>query len=152
MIRRLSAVVLIACAALVAMPSRAAPPRRTACTMANLTGLWRLTSITAAEKGVQAFYKQHPVEYMRFTTKGKYDYVAMNAPLPTAAAVTASINRADAADGVTYAARMLGGGMLMIYRDGAPFQGFMCAMEGPVMVWTEMQGYPKVSRRQVRVG
>ncbi len=134
-----------------AAPGQAAPARRTACTQAGLTGVWSLKSVVAAEPGVQDFYRQHPVEYMRFTTAGKYDYVAMNRPLANLPAITASLNRADAGDGVTYAARMLGGGTLMIYRDGRPFQGFMCAMEGPVMVWTELQGYPRVHRRQVRV-
>jgi hypothetical protein len=126
-------------------------PRNGSCTQADLTGVWRLQAVTAAEPGVQDFYRQHPVEYLRFTAEGKYDYVAMDKPLADLAAATASLDRADAGDGVTYAARVLGGGKLIIYRDGQPFQGFMCAMEGPVMVWTEMQGYPRVSRRQVRV-
>lgn len=134
-----------------ATPGQTAPAPRKVCTQAGLTGVWSLKSVVAAEPGVQDFYRQHPVEYMRFTTAGKYDYVAMNRPLANLAAITASLNRADAGDGVTYAARTLGGGMLMIYRDGRPFQGFMCAMEGPVMVWTELQGYPRVNRRQVRV-
>lgn len=138
-------------ALLVAAPSQGAPAARAACTQTGLTGVWRLQSVVAAEPGVQDFYRQHPVEYMRFTAAGKYDYVAMNTPLANVAAVTASLNRTDATDGVTYAARILGGGTLIIYRDGRPFQGFMCAMEGPVMVWTELQGYPRVNRRQVRV-
>lgn len=142
--------VLAAAVLAVSAPSQAAAPRRTACTQQGLTGVWSLQSVTAAEKGVQDFYRQHPVEYLRFTAQGKYDYVAMSRPQPNLAAALASLNRADAGDGVTYAARMMGG-TLMIYRDGAPWQGFMCAMEGPVMVWTEMAGYPKVNRRQVRV-
>lgn len=132
-------------------PSQAAPAPRKVCNQAGLTGVWSLKSVVAAEKGVQDFYRRHPVEYMRFTTAGKYDYVARDTPLPTLAAVTASLNRADAGDGVTYAARILGAGTLMIYRDGRPFQGFMCAMEGPVMVWTELRGAPRVTRRQARV-
>jgi hypothetical protein len=151
MTRPLCVIALAIAALSAAAPGQAAPARRTACTQAGLTGVWSLKSVVAAEPGVQDFYRQHPVEYMRFTTAGKYDYVAMNTPLPTLAAATASLNRADASDGVTYAARILGGGTLMIYRDGRPFQGFMCAMEGPVMVWTELQGYPRVNRRQVRV-
>lgn len=151
MTRPLCVIALAIAALSAAAPGQAAPARRTACTQAGLTGVWSLKSVAAAEPGVQDFYRQHPVEYMRFTTAGKYDYVAMNTPLPTLAAATASLNRADASDGVTYAARILGGGTLMIYRDGRPFQGFMCAMEGPVMVWTELQGYPRVNRRQVRV-
>ena len=145
----LFAMALVALAS--ASPGQAAPAPRKVCTQAGLTGVWSLKSVVAAEAGVQDFYRQHPVEYMRFTATGKYDYVAMNRPLANLSAIGASLNRADAGDGVTYAARVLGGGMLMIYRDGRPFQGFMCAMEGPVMVWTELQGYPRVNRRQVRV-
>ena len=134
-----------------AAPGQAAPAPRKVCTQAGLTGVWSLKSVVAAEPGVQDFYRQHPVEYMRFTTAGKYDYVARDTPLAGLATVSASLNRADAADGVTYAARIQGNGMLIIYRDGQPFQGFMCAMEGPVMVWSELSGNPHLNRRQVRV-
>lgn len=147
---RFPALAVVLATAALASAGQAAAPRRTACTQQGLTGVRSLQSVTAAEKGVQDFYRRHPVEYMRFTAAGKYDYVAMDRPLANLAAVNASLNRADAGDGVTYAARMLGG-MLMIYRDGRPWQGFMCVMEGSSMVWTEIQGYPKVRRIQTRV-
>ncbi len=151
MTRPLCMLALALAAASVTPASHAAPAPRKVCTQAGLTGVWSLKSVVAAEKGVQDFYRQHPVEYMRFTAAGKYDYVARDTPLAGLAPVSASLNRADAADGVTYAARIQGNGMLIIYRDGQPFQGFMCAMEGPVMVWTELSGNPPVRRVQVRV-
>ena len=147
---RLATIAAGACAALLlaAAPALAAQP----CKTDDLTGVWSLKSIHAEQPGVQAFYSAHPVEYLRFRADGKYDYVAMNQPLMGLAAISASLDRADVADGVTLMGILMNeAGVLILMRDGEAFEGFMCAMDGPAMVWTEIEGNPPLRRVQVRV-
>jgi hypothetical protein len=131
----------------VAATGQAQPSYYDVCHPADLKGVWSLRSIRADEPGVQDFYRQHPVEYMRFGPGGKYDYVAGDAELTGLAAVNASLDRADRADGVTYQARIMdAGGKLIIFRDGKPFQGFMCVMQDQFMIWHELPGNPRLNR------
>ena len=137
----------LALVAVSAAPAGAQPSRYAPCTGADLTGVWSLRSIRAAEPGVQAFYRAHPVEYMRFGRGGAYIYVAMDEELPDLAAVSASLDRADAGDGVSYVGRITDGkGTLVIYRDRKPFQAFRCVMQDRRMVWREAPGMPELNR------
>lgn len=141
-----------AMAALSAAPGVAQPNSYAPCTDADLNGVWSLQSITADEPGVEDFYRQHPVEYMRFGPGGEYAYVAMDDELPDLAAINASLDRADAADEVDLEARVIDGeGTLIIYRNGRIFQGFRCAMQDHAMIWHEVPGNPSLSRYQVPV-
>lgn len=141
-----------ALAALSAAPGQAQPSYYGLCEAADLKGVWTLQSIRAAEPGVEAFYRQHPVEYMRFKPGGDYIYVAMDKPLSDLAAVNASLDRADRADGVSYKATIDDDqGTLTIHRNGQPFQRFRCVMQDHVMIWHEAPGMPDLSRMHVPV-
>src|SRR5690242_12344425 len=78
-------------------PAPAQPAYYGLCQQSDLKGVWQLSSIRAAEPGVEAFYKAHPIEYLRFKPDGTYIYVAMNAELPNLDAINASLDRADRA-------------------------------------------------------
>jgi len=152
--RSIIAAVLAAVLATVLAAGRAEaqPHSNEPCGDRDLQGVWELTAIRADEPGVQAFYAQHPVEYMRFKPGGDYIYVAMNNRLPNLAAVNASLDRADRGDGVSYIARFVDSGVLMIFRNGQPFQGFTCTMTDPnTMVWGPFPGNPNLYRRHKRV-
>jgi len=138
-------------AALSAAPGQAQPAYHNACTAEDLEGVWQLVSIEAAEPGVEAFYKAHPIEYMRFKPNGDYIYVAMDAELPDLAAVNASLDRADRADGVTYKVKVEGVGDLTILRNGRPFQRFTCIISDRRMNWHEARGMPRLNRSHARV-
>jgi len=142
----------VALAAVCANPAPAQPSYYAPCMTEDLQGVWSLRSIRAAEPGVQAFYEQHPVEYMRFKPGGDYIYVARDAELPDLAAVNASLDRADKADGVSYRAVIDDDqGTLTIHRDGRPFQRFRCVMQDHFMIWHEAPGMPDLSRRHAPV-
>ncbi len=144
-------VLAFALATLSATPGQAQPAYHQSCESGDLEGVWQLISVRADEPGVEAFYKAHPVEYMRFKPDGDYIYVAMDEELPRLADVNASLDRADRADGVTYRARVEGMGDLTIYRDGQPFQRFRCVMSDRRMNWNEAPGMPELSRSHARV-
>lgn len=134
-------------AAFSAAPAPAQPSYYAPCMAADLKGVWELGSISADEPGVEAFYRAHPVEYMRFKPGGDYIYVARNAKLPDLAAVNASLDRADRADGVTYRATIDDDqGTLTIRRNGVPFQRFRCIIQDHLMIWHEAPGMPKLNR------
>ena len=144
------AAVLVSAA--LAGPAAAQPRANTPCADADILGVWELTSIRADEPGVQAFYAQHPVEYMRFRRGGDYIYVAMNSRLPGLAEINASLDRADRGDGVSYLTRFVDTGVLVIFRDGQPFQGFTCTMtDADTMVWGPFPGNASLYRRHRRV-
>lgn len=134
-------------AALSTSPAGAQPSSYAPCKAADLKGVWSLRSIRADEPGVEAFYRAHPVEYMRFGKGGAYIYVAMDRELPNLAAINASLDRADRGDGVSYVAKIDDAqGTLTIYRDRQPFQRFRCVMQDRRMIWNEAPGMPDLSR------
>jgi len=142
----------LAFATLCAAPAPAQPAYYAPCAASDLTGVWSLRSIRAAEPGVEAFYARYPVEYMRFKPGGDYIYVARTEELPDLAAVNASLDRADRADGVTYRAVIDDDqGTLTIHRNGVPFQRFRCVMQDHFMFWHEAPGMPDLSRRHAPV-
>lgn len=141
-----------ALAAVSAGSGQAQPSYYAPCGAADLKGVWSLRSIRADEPGVEAFYARYPVEYMRFKPGGDYIYVARTEELPDLAAVNASLDRADAADGVTYRAVIDDDqGTLTIHRNGQPFQRFRCVMQDHFMIWREAPGMPALSRRHAPV-
>lgn len=133
-------------------PALAAP-----CTATGLTGIWSLASIRSADPGVQAFYDQAPNEVMRFGAGGDFIYVAGGAPY-TAASARQSLDRADAVDGFSYGFR-IEGDRLMLLRDGAPFEGFVCriadrtegAAQAGDVILSNLPGRPALTRVQRRL-
>lgn len=113
---------VILSAMLCATPAVARP-----CTAASATGIWSLVSIKAAEPGVENFYKTMPHEVMRFAATGGFMYVASNRPYGAAEAGQ-RLDAADARDGTRYTYSMGPAGRLLLLREDAPFQAFMCAI------------------------
>ena len=117
------------------------------CASTDLIGTWQLSSIRAAEPGVQEFYARAPVEYMRFGAGGRYIYVARTQPLKNVLEVNATLDRVDASDGRDYVARITRPGQLVVFQGQQPFQAFTCAMrKDGAMVWTEYPGMPDLER------
>lgn len=129
------------------------------CSADNVAGVWSLASIRADEPGVEEFYARAPNEWMRFAANGGYIYVATSRPLESLAAINASLDRADAVDGATYAIRWPEAGHMMILRNGEPFQLFRCEiLEQPAadaragdMILSAAEGKPMLRRVQRRV-
>jgi len=143
---------MLSFAAAIAMAGPAlAAPGDGPCSAANTAGVWELVSIRADEPGVQGFYAEYPVEYMRFGAGGAYIYVARQQPLKSMAEIKASLDRADAGDGLSYRAEFARDGTMIIHRNGQPFQGFRCSIKGGQMIWTEYPGNLPLRRVQRRV-
>ena len=121
------------------------------CTTRNTQGTWELVSVRAAEPGVQQFYAQYPVEYMRFKANGDYIYVARQQPLTRLSEIKGSLDRADLSDNVTYKAVFNADGVLIVHLNGQPFQGFRCSIENGQMIWRELPGNNALLRVQKRV-
>lgn len=129
------------------------------CSADNVVGVWSLGSIRAAEPGVEEFYARAPNEWMRFAADGGYIYVATTRPLEGLASINASLDRAGAVGGATYAIRWPDVGQMMILRNGEPFQLFQCEiLEQPAadaragdMILSAAHGMPMLRRVQRRV-
>ena len=127
-----------------------------ACVPADLVGLWRSQLMQADEPGVMEFSGIAPNDYFRFKADGDFIYFASNRAQTSVAAIQASLDDADRLDGVTYRTEIRDGGVLIIRRDGIPFQGFTCSVGAPKdgkvpMIWTQLVGMPAVRRVQVRL-
>ncbi len=96
------------------------------CQRQDLIGTWSLAKIESAQAGVHEFYRQTPNEVMRFSPNGAFIYVARRDPY-LASDAKRSLDNADAVDGVSYSFQ-LQGEQLILSRDGAPFEGFRCAI------------------------
>lgn len=129
------------------------------CTLQNTMGVWGLVHIEAAEPGVQDFYRNAPYEYLRIRPGGAYAYFATNAAVPDVGQINGSLDRADAADGVSDVADFREPGLMVVLRDGRPFQAFRCIIAGSAqgeaqagdMVWTQYEGMPRLYRVQRRL-
>jgi hypothetical protein len=132
----------------VAVPAVAAP-----CAPDTIAGTWSLVSIRAAEPGVEAFYARAPHEWISLI------YMASNRPKGSYAEIQTALDQADAMDGVTYSVRWPRPGVLLMLRDGQPFQAFECniletpdgdARAGDMLV-TQVEGAPMLRRVERRV-
>ncbi len=130
------------------------------CDPQAIVGIWSLSSIDADEPGVEALYASIADKWMRFDSDGGFIYTASNRPQTDLAAITKSLDDADALDGVTYRVAIKNGsGGLLITRDGVPVQRFQCDIadrdDGPVvagdMILSSVPGAPKVRRVQSRI-
>ena len=106
--------------------AQAAPPGTRDCTVPDVTGTWSLVTIQSAQAGVQDFYRTNPNEVMRFGVDGSFIYVARKNPY-SASEAKRSLDQADALDGVSYSFQVTGD-RLILFREGAPFEGFTCAI------------------------
>lgn len=135
----------------------AAPAVGAHCTPAKLAGAWTFVSIRADEPGVEQFYRHTPYEVMRFGADGGFMYVASNRPYAVGDAA-ARLNAADARDGTSYSWRTAGPSLLL-FRDGTPFQAFVCRIadraEGDArpgdLILTNQPGRPLLRRVERRL-
>lgn len=129
------------------------------CDAANVVGTWSLVSVQADEPGVQAFYERAPYEWMRFKADGSVHYVASTRDRANRAEIEATLDRTDAQDGVDYVIQWLDTGVMLMLRDGQPFQLGQCqiaeADDGPVragdLIYTNVEGMPSLRRIQRRL-
>lgn len=131
-----------------------------ACTPQDVAGLWESLVLTTTEAGTAEHYAKFPRDYMRFGPDGRFMYFGSQQRLADAAAISAKLDDYDRRDGVTYRSEVGPGGVLVIYRDNQPFQGFTCTMVAnggpaaqgrPAMLWTQLQGMPPLRRVQVKM-
>jgi hypothetical protein len=122
------------------------------CAYADVVGLWDSTVQRADEKGVAQQNAIAPHDYMRFAPGGAMMYFGTPRAMSDAAQIDARLTELDRMDGESYRAEVATPGALIIYRNGAPFQGFTCvvARDGK-MIWTQLQGQPALRRTQVRL-
>jgi hypothetical protein len=117
------------------------------CQYADVVGLWDSTLQRADEQGVAQQNAVAPHDYMRFAANGAMMYFGSSRALNDVSAIRARLEQLDRADGESYRAEMAGPGVLIIRRNGAPFQGFTCTV-GPkvggrsTMIWTQLRGQP----------
>ncbi|PIB95543.1 hypothetical protein [Caulobacter sp. X] len=140
----------LAIAAFIAVCATAVAARAEPCDAVSLTGLWELTSIDIAEPGASAFYKANPYEYLRFGADGRFAYLAGPRKAKDVGSMNALLDGAQAA-GPRYDTRVINATTLVIFRNGQPFQGFVCSVDkvgeaASEMVWTQMEGAPSVRR------
>jgi hypothetical protein len=128
------------------------------CTQKSIAGTWTLAGITAAEPGVEDFYRTAPHELMRFNADGTMIYVASNRRLASASA-KAKLDEADRMPGTNFRYDVGADGTLMLSRGGRPFQAFQCAIAAANdagakpgdVVLTNVAGAPALRRIQRRV-
>ncbi|WP_374468914.1 hypothetical protein [Phenylobacterium sp.] len=126
------------------------------CGFADIVGLWDSQVVTAKETGAEQHYAALPHDYLRFRADGGMMYYGTNQRETDVPGIHARLDELDRTDGVTYRAEITSNGVLLIRRDGAPFQGFTCTMSGerngkPVMIWTQLKGFPELRRVQTRL-
>lgn len=126
------------------------------CVFADVVGLWQGQVVAAGETGVEAHYALAPHDYLRFRADGAMMYFGTNRARTDVAGINARLDELDRLDGVTYRAEMPSRGVLLLMRDGAPFQGFTCTVAEPrdgksVLIWSQLKNHPRLLRVQTRL-
>ena len=123
------------------------------CAYADVVGLWSSRVVTAKETGVEAHYRLAPHDYLRFRADGGMMYFGSSRAETDVGEIHKRLDEYDRRDGVSYSAEMVSPGLLLLRRDGAPFQGFTCTVvaprEGrPTLIWSQLKGQPALRRLQ----
>ena len=131
-------------------------PEGRLCAYQDVVGLWGSKIIGADEQGVEVLSDAFPNDYMRFKPDGEMMYIASNRTIESVSEVHARLDRADSMDGVSYRAEMVAPGVLILWQDGNPFQGFTCTSVEPrdgkaVTILSELEGMPYLRRVQTRL-
>lgn len=126
------------------------------CVFADVVGLWKGQMVAAGETGVEDHYALAPHDYLRFRADGSMMYFGTNTARTDVAAINARLDELDRLDGVAYRAEVPSPGVLLLMRDGAPFQGFTCTVAEPrngkaVLIWSQLKGLPRLLRVQTRL-
>jgi len=122
------------------------------CRYADVVGLWDSTLQRADEQGVAQQNAVAPHDYMRFKPDGSMMYFGSSRALTDPVQIGARLDELDRTDGESYRAEIGAPGVLIIRRNGTPFQGFTCTLAANGrMFWTELKGQPPLRRTQVRL-
>ena len=126
------------------------------CAYADVVGLWESQVIVAKEAGAEELSARLPRDYMRFKADGGMMYYGTDRAETDVPTIQKKLDDFDATDGATYQAEMLSPGLLLLRRDGPPFQGFTCtattdAAGRPTFVLTHLKGMPALRRVQRRL-
>lgn len=126
------------------------------CAYADVVGLWSSRVVTAKETGVEAHYRLAPHDYLRFRADGGMMYFGSSRAETDVPEIHKRLDDHDRRDGVTYSAEMVSPGLLLLRRDGAPFQGFTCTLVAPrkgrpTLIWSQLKGQPELRRVQTRL-
>ena len=126
------------------------------CAYADVVGVWDSKVVSAEEAGVERFAAAFPRDYMRFKPDGEMMYIASNNEIASVPEVHARLDAADSADGATYNAAMVAEGVLILFQNGNPFQGFTCTVVEPrdgraVTIFSELEGMPALHRVQFKL-
>jgi hypothetical protein len=125
------------------------------CASADIVGLWESRVVTP-NATTNALSKIILLDYMRFSPDGAMMYYGAGKPEADVRTIQKNLDEYDAVDGATYAAQMLSPGLLILYRDERPFQGFTCtivkaAPGQPTMILSQLKGMTPVKRLQRRL-
>ena len=115
------------------------------CAYADVVGVWDSKVVSAEEAGVERFAAAFPRDYMRFKPDGEMMYIASNSEIASVPEVHSRLDAADSADGV-----------LILFQNGNPFQGFTCTVVEPrdgraVTILSELEGMPALRRVQFKL-
>lgn len=93
------------------------------------------------------------LDYMRFSPDGTMMYYGAGEPERSIQVIEKHLDQYDAVDGVTYRSEFLSPGLLLLTRDGRPFQGFTCTLvdathDEPTMILTQLKGMAPLRRLQ----
>lgn len=125
------------------------------CASADIRGLWESRVVTG-NATTDAFADWISLDYMRFSPDGTMMYYGAGKPEANVRKIQKTLDQYDAIDGVTYNAEMVSPGLLLLRRNGTPFQGFTCTVvdgpEGrPGTILTQLKGMPTLRRVQRRL-
>jgi len=126
------------------------------CAYEDVVGVWDSKVVSAEEAGVERFAAAFPRDYMRFKPDGEMMYIATNSEIASVPEVHSRLDAADSVDGATYNAAMIAEGVLILFQNGNPFQGFTCTVVEPrdgraVTIFSELEGMPVLRRVQFKL-
>lgn len=150
-----TAMVLVATAASAQVAAKPLPEGRL-CAYEDVVGVWDSKVVSAEEAGVERFAAAFPRDYMRFKADGGMMYIASNSEISSVSEVHSRLDAADSVDGATYNAAMVAEGVLILFQNGNPFQGFTCTVVEPrdgraVTIFSELEGMPALYRVQFKL-
>lgn len=125
------------------------------CASADVVGLWESRVVTG-NATTEALSHLISLDYMRFSPDGTMMYYGADRPESNVRKIQKTLDQYDAIDGVTYRSEILSPGLLILTRNGRPFQGFTCtsveADRGePTMILTQLKGMAPLRRLQRRL-
>lgn len=126
------------------------------CAYEDVVGVWDSKLVSAEEAGVERIAAAFPRDYMRFKPDGEMMYIGTQNEIASISEVHSRLDAADSRDSVEYRAAMIAEGVLILFQNGNPFQGFTCTVVEPrdgraVTIFSELEGMPALHRVQFKL-